>query len=182
MENREIEFTVKANTKPIEASMQKLVTDISLGEKNMADFAEEIESMNSIKIDKLTDALSTELKASKLVVKEIKAELDKLNQEKNQWTYPPTQLLKTIEQTSNELSNAKQTALNLSDALTEAKIGGGEANMDKVFAEMIPTLKEGITDMTVFDALLENAEKHELKDITSNLRAGLENAEIELQD
>lgn len=34
MENREIEFTVKANTQPIEASMQKLTDDIATG-KNL---------------------------------------------------------------------------------------------------------------------------------------------------
>lgn len=182
MENREIEFTIKANTKPLENSMSKMVGEIVDGKKNMEDFAKEIENMSAIKVDNVIKALSSELKISKDVVKDIKTEFDKLNNQKMEYNNPPTELLKTIEKTKNELMGAKDVVNNLVDALDTAKIGGGEANMDKVFANMIPKLKEGIDDMRIFNALIENAEKHELKDITVNLREGIKNAEANLQD
>ena len=75
MENREIEFTVKANTQPIEASMQKLTDDIATGKKSMSQFAKELESMSTIKIDGITKVLNSELKTSKTIVKEIEGAL-----------------------------------------------------------------------------------------------------------
>ena len=82
MENREIEFTVKANTQPIEASMQKLTDDIATGKKSMSQFAKELEGMSTIKIDGITKVLNSELKTSKTIVKEIEANFKNLTMKK----------------------------------------------------------------------------------------------------
>lgn len=182
MENREIEFTIKANTKPMEASMQKLTDDIASGKKSMSQFASELENMSTIKIDGITNALNSELKVSKAIVKDIEGELQKLNNEKMEWTNPPTELLKTIQNAENELEIAKTTANNFSNALDISKIAGGMSNLDATFKNYISDVNVGIGDMQQFTSLIDNASKKELKDITAQLRSGLEQAENELSE
>lgn len=182
MENREIEFTIKANTKPIENSMTKLTDDIADGKKSMSAFAKELESMSSIKVDGITTALNSELKTSKAIVKEIEGELQKLNNQKMEWANPPTELLKSIQNAENELEIAKGTASNFSEALDVAKITGGMNNLDDTFKNYISDVNLGIGDMQQFTALIDNATKSEMKDITAQLRAGLEQAENELSE
>ena len=182
MENREIEFTIKANTEPIEASMQKLTDDIALGKKSMSQFAKELENASGVKIDGITKVLNSELKTSKAIVKEIEGELNNLNNQKMAWTNPPTDLLKSIQNAENELEIAKNTANNFSNALDVSKIASGMSNIDSTFDEFIKTLNFGVGDMQQFTALVNNADKHELKDITTQLRAGLTQAEQELSE
>lgn len=182
MENREIEFTVKANTKPIEASMQKLTDDIATGKKSMSQFAKELEGMSTIKIDGITKVLDSELKTSKTIVKEIEGELQKLNNEKMSWANPPTELLKSIQNTESELQIAQSTADNFTNALDVGKIASGMSDIDGTFSQLINDLQYGIGDMQQFTALIDNASKKELKDITSQLRVGLNQAESELSE
>ena len=182
MENREIEFTVKANTQPIEASMQKLTDDIATGKKSMSQFAKELESMSTIKIDNITKVLNSELKTSKTIVKEIEGELQKLNNEKMSWANPPTELLKSIQNAESELQIAQSTADNFTNALDVGKIASGMSNIDGTFSQLINDLQYGIGDMQQFTALIDNASKKELKDITSQLRVGLNQAESELSE
>ena len=182
MENREIEFTVKANTQPIEASMQKLTDDIATGKKSMSQFAKELESMSTIKIDGITKVLNNELKTSKTIVKEIEGELKKLNNEKMNWANPPTELLKSIQNAESELQIAQSTADNFTNALDVSKIAGGMSDIDGTFSQLINDLQYGIGDMQQFTALIDNANKKELKDITSQLRVGLNQAESELSE
>ena len=182
MENREIEFTIKANTKPMEASMQKLTDDIADGKKSMSQFASELENMSTIKINSITNALNSELKVSKAIVKDIEGELQKLNNEKMDWTNPPTELLETIQTAENELEIAKTTANNFSNALDISKIAGGISDIDGTFSQLINDLQYGIGDMQQFTALIDNASKKELRDITSQLRVGLNQAESELSE
>ena len=180
MENREIEFTIKANTQPLEASMQKLTDDIASGKKSMSQFAKELEGVNSVKIDGITKVLNNELKTSKAIVKEIESELGNLNAEKMTWANPPTELLTAIQNTENELGIAKNMANNFTNALDVSKIAGGVSNIDTTFKQLISDLQYGIGDMQQFTALVDNASKKELKDITASLRTGLANAENEL--
>ena len=182
MENREIEFTVKANTQPIEASMQKLTDDIATGKKSMSQFAKELESMSTIKIDGITKVLNSELKTSKTIVKEIEGELQKLNNEKMSWANPPTELLKSIQNAESELQIAQSTADNFTNALDVGKIASGMSDIDGTFSQLINDLQYGIGDMQQFTALIDNASKKELKDITSQLRVGLNQAESELSE
>lgn len=182
MENREIEFTVKANTQPIEASMQKLTDDISTGKKSMSQFAKELEGMSTIKIDGITKVLNSELKTSKTIVKEIEGELQKLNNEKMSWANPPTELLKSIQNAESELQIAQSTANNFTNALDVGKIASGMSDIDGTFSQLINDLQYGIGDMQQFTALIDNASKKELKDITSQLRVGLNQAESELNE
>lgn len=182
MENREIEFTIKANTKPMEASMQKLTDDIADGKKSMSQFARELENMSTIKIDGITNALNSELKVSKAIVKDIEGELQKLNNEKMGWTNPPTELLETIQTAENELEIAKTTANNFSNAIDISKIASGMSDIDGTFSQLINDLQYGIGDMQQFTALIDNASKKELRDITSQLRVGLNQAESELSE
>lgn len=182
MDNREIEFTVKANTQPIEASMQKLTDDIATGKKSMSQFAKELESMNTIKIDGITKVLNSELKTSKTIVKEIEGELQKLNNEKMSWANPPTELLKSIQNAESELQIAQSTADNFTNALDVGKIASGMSDIDGTFSKLINDLQYGIGDMQQFTALIDNASKKELKDITSQLRVGLNQAESELSE
>lgn len=182
MENREIEFTVKANTQPIEASMQKLTDDIATGKKSMSQFAKELESMSTIKIDGITKVLNNELKTSKTIVKEIEGELQKLNNEKMSWANPPTELLKSIQNAESELQIAQSTADNFTNALDVSKIASGMSDIDGTFSQLINDLQYGIGDMQQFTALIDNASKKELKDITSQLRVGLNQAESELSE
>lgn len=182
MENREIEFTVKANTQPIEASMQKLTDDIATGKKSMSQFAKELESMSTIKIDGITKVLNSELKTSKTIVKEIEGELQKLNNEKMSWANPPTELLKSIQNAESELQTAQSTADNFTNALDVSKIASGMSDIDGTFSQLINDLQYGIGDMQQFTALIDNASKKELKDITSQLRVGLNQAESELSE
>ena len=182
MENREIEFTVKANTKPIEASMQKLTDDIATGKKSMSQFAKELEGMSTIKIDGITKVLNSELKTSKTIVKEIEGELQKLNNEKMSWANPPTELLKSIQNAESELQIAQSTADNFTNALDVGKIASGMSDIDGTFSQLINDLQYGIGDMQQFTALIDNASKKELKDITSQLRVGLNQAESELSE
>lgn len=182
MENREIEFTVKANTQPIEASMQKLTDDIASGKKSMSQFAKELEGMSTIKIDDITKVLNSELKVSKTIVKEIEGELNKLNGEKMSWANPPTELLTSIQNAENELKIAQGTANNFANALDVGKIASGMSDIDGTFARLIGDLSLGIGDMQQFTALIDNASKKELRDITSQLRLGLNNAENELSE
>lgn len=182
MENREIEFTVKANTQPIEASMQKLTDDIATGKKSMSQFAKELESMSTIKIDGITKVLNNELKTSKTIVKEIEGELQKLNNEKTSWANPPTELLKSIQNAESELQIAQSTADNFTNALDVGKIASGMSDIDGTFSQLINDLQYGIGDMQQFTALIDNASKKELKDITSQLRVGLNQAESELSE
>ena len=182
MENREIEFTVKANTQPIEASMQKLTDDIATGKKSMSQFAKELESMSTIKIDNITKVLNSELKTSKTIVKEIEGELKKLNNEKMSWANPPTELLKSIQNAESELQIAQSTADNFTNALDVSKIASGMSDIDGTFSQLINDLQYGIGDIQQFTALIDNASKKELKDITSQLRVGLNQAESELSE
>lgn len=182
MENREIEFTVKANTQPIEASMQKLTDDIATGKKSMSQFAKELESMSTIKIDGITKVLNNELKTSKTIVKEIEGELQKLNNEKMSWANPPTELLKSIQNAESELQIAQSTADNFTNALDVGKIASGMSDIDGTFSQLINDLQYGIGDMQQFTALIDNSSKKELKDITSQLRVGLNQAESELSE
>ena len=182
MENREIEFTVKANTQPIEASMQKLTDDIATGKKSMSQFAKELESMSTIKIDGITKVLNSELKTSKTIVKEIEGELQKLNNEKMSWANPPTELIKSIQNAESELQIAQSTADNFTNALDVSKIASGMSDIDGTFSQLINDLQYGIGDMQQFTALIDNASKKELKDITSQLRVGLNQAESELSE
>ena len=182
MENREIEFTVKANTQPIEASMQKLTDDIAIGKKSMSQFAKELEGMSTIKIDDITKVLNSELKTSKTIVKEIEGELQKLNNEKMSWANPPTELLKSIQNAESELQIAQSTANNFTDALDVGKIASGMSDIDGTFARLIGDLQYGIGDMQQFTALIDNASKKEMKDITSSLRLGLDNAKKDITD
>lgn len=182
MENREIEFTVKANTQPIEASMQKLTDDIATGKKSMSQFAKELEGMSTIKIDGITKVLNSELKTSKTIVKEIEVELQKLNNEKMSWANPPTELLKSIQNAESELQIAQSTANNFTNALDVSKIASGMSDIDGTFSQLINDLQYGIGDMQQFTALIDNASKKELKDITSQLRVGLNQAESELSE
>ena len=182
MENREIEFTVKANTQPMEASMQKLTDDIATGKKSMSQFAKELENMSTIKIDGITKVLNSELKTSKTIVKEIEGELQKLNSEKISWANPPDELLKSIQSAENELQIAQGTANNFANALDVGKIASGMSDIDGTFSQLINDLQYGIGDMQQFTALIDNASKKELKDITSQLRAGLNQAESELSE
>ena len=182
MENREIEFTVKANTQPIEASMQKLTDDIATGKKSMSQFAKELEGMSTIKIDGITKVLNSELKTSKTIVKEIEGELQKLNNDKMSWANPPTELLKSIQNAESELQIAQSTADNFTNALDVGKIASGMSDIDGTFSQLINDLQYGIGDMQQFTALIDNASKKELKDITSQLRVGLNQAESELSE
>ena len=182
MENREIEFTVKANTQPIEASMQKLTDDIATGKKSMSQFAKELEGISTIKIDGITKVLNSELKTSKTIVKEIEGELQKLNNEKMSWANPPTELLKSIQNAESELQIAQSTADNFTNALDVSKIASGMSDIDGTFSQLINDLQYGIGDMQQFTALIDNASKKELKDITSQLRVGLNQAESELSE
>lgn len=182
MENREIEFTVKANTQPMEASMQKLTDDIATGKKSMSQFAKELENMSTIKIDGITKVLNSELKTSKTIVKEIEGELQKLNSEKISWANPPDELLKSIQTAENELQIAQSTANNFTNALDVGKIASGMSDIDGTFSQLINDLQYGIGDMQQFTALIDNASKKELKDITSQLRVGLNQAESELSE
>lgn len=182
MENREIEFTVKANTQPIEASMQKLTDDIATGKKSMSQFAKELEGMSTIKIDGITKVLNSELKTSKTIVKEIEGELQKLNNEKMSWANPPTELLKSIQNAESELQIAQTTANNFTNALDVGKIASGMSDIDGTFNRLIGDLSLGIGDMQQFTALIDNASKKELRDITSQLRVGLNQAETELSE
>ena len=182
MENREIEFTIKANTKPMEASMEKLTDDIATGKKSMSQFAKELEAMSTIKIDGITKVLNSELKTSKTIVKEIEGELQKLNNEKMSWANPPTELLKSIQNAESELQIAQSTADNFTNALDVSKIASGMSDIDGTFSQLINDLQYGIGDMQQFTALIDNASKKELKDITSQLRVGLNQAESELSE
>ena len=182
MENREIEFTIRANTKPMEASMEKLTEDIASGKKSMSQFARELESMSTIKIDDITKVLSSELNTSKTIVKEIERELQKLNNEKMTWASPPNELLKSIQNAENELQIAKNTANNFSNALDVGKIASGMSNIDGTFKRLIGDLTFGIGDMQQFTALIDNASNKELRDITSQLRIGLNQAQNELKE
>ena len=182
MENREIEFTVKANTQPIEASMQKLTDDIATGKKSMSQFAKELEGMSTIKIDGITKVLNSELKTSKTIVKEIEGELQTLNNEKMSWANPPTELLKSIQNAESELQIAQSTADNFTNALDVGKIASGMSDINGTFSQLINDLQYGIGDMQQFTALIDNASKKELKDITSQLRVGLNQAESELSE
>ena len=152
MENREIEFTVKANTQPIEASMQKLTDDIATGKKSMSQFAKELEGMSTIKIDGITKVLNNELKTSKTIVKEIEGELKKLNNEKMNWANPPTELLKSIQNAESELQIAQSTADNFTNALDVGKIASGMSDIDGTFSQLINDLQYGIGDMQQFTA------------------------------
>ena len=147
MENREIEFTVKANTQPIEASMQKLTDDIATGKKSMSQFAKELEGISTIKIDGITKVLNSELKTSKTIVKEIEGELQKLNNEKMSWANPPTELLKSIQNAESELQIAQSTADNFTNALDVGKIASGMSDIDGTFSQLINDLQYGIGDM-----------------------------------
>ena len=182
MENREIEFTIRANTKPMETSMEKLTEDIASGKKSMSQFARELENMSTIKIDDITKVLSSELNTSKTIVKEIERELQKLNNEKMTWASPPNELLKSIQNAESELQIAKNTANNFSNALDVGKIASGMSNIDGTFKRLIGDLTFGIGDMQQFTALIDNASKKELRDITSQLRIGLNQAQSELKE
>ena len=182
MENREIEFTITANTKPIENSISNLVEDVGDGTKSLSEFTKKLENMNAMKIDGITKTLVNELKESQVVIKDIQGELAKLNNEKMTWANPPTDLVNTIKETENELAIAQSTANNFSDALDASKISQGMADLDTTFADYIADLNVGIGDMQQFNALVDNATKSEMKDITAQLRTGLENAENELSE
>ena len=182
MENKEIEFTIKANTKPIEDSMSKLVDDIADGKKSMSQFAEELESCNNVKLDKIGKVLYNELVSSKVIVKDIENELQKLNNEKMEWYNPPVELVNSIKNAESELGIAQEQANNFSEAMDTVKIANGMNNIDETFKDFIANLRYGVGDMQEFTALIENADKHELRDITANLRAGLNDAEVDLQD
>lgn len=182
MENREIEFTIKANTQPIESSMSKLIEDVGDGTKSVSQFAKKLESMSSIKIDGITKALNNELKASQVVVADIKKELNNLNVKKDGYMYPPDDVLNSIKECNSELVLAQNTATNFSNALDTSKISQGMADLDTTFADYISDLNLGIGDMQQFQALIDNATRSEMKDITKQLRAGLNESENELSE
>ena len=189
MENKEIEFTIKANTQPIESSMTKLMDDIADGSKSMSAFAKKLEGMNSIKIGGVTKALTNELKTSQEVIRNIESELAKLGAEKMEWANPPRDLLETIKSTENELVIAQSTADNFAKALNTAntaldtaKINEGMEDLDEVFKNYIADLNIGIGDMQQFKALVDNATKSEMKDITKQLRLGLDQANEKLSE
>jgi len=182
VENREIEFTIKANTQPIESSMSKLIEDVGDGTKSVSQFAKKLESMSSIKIDGITKALNNELKASQVVVADIKKELNNLNVKKDGYMYPPDDVLNSIKECNSELVLAQNTATNFSNALDTSKISQGMADLDTTFADYISDLNLGIGDMQQFQALIDNATRSEMKDITKQLRAGLNESENELSE
>ncbi len=182
MENKEIEFTIKANTQPIESSMSKLIEDVGDGTKSVSQFAKKLESMSSIKLDGITKALNNELKASQVVVADIKNELSNLNAKANEFSFPPTELQESIKEANNELVIAQNTANNFSNALDTSKISQGMADLDTTFADYISDLNLGIGDMQQFQALIDNATRSEMKDITKQLRAGLNESETELSE
>ena len=182
MENKEIEFTITANTQPLEKSMSKLIEDVGDGTKSISTFAKKLESMSSIKIDGITKALNSELKASQVVVADIKKELSNLNIQADGYMYPPTELLNGIKECNDELVLAENTANNFSEALDASKIAQGMANLDSTFKDYIADLNIGIGDMQQFQALIDNATSKEMKDITAQLRSGLEEAENDLSE
>ena len=52
-------------------------------------------------------------------------------------------------------------------------------NIDETFKDYIADLNVGIGDMRQFNALIQNATKSEMRDITAQLRLGLEQANNE---
>lgn len=75
MNNQEVLISLRANMKPFQDAMKSAVNDINLGIKDMQEFSAMVDNANKKQLKGIASNLQTEIKETKLIIKDMQKEL-----------------------------------------------------------------------------------------------------------